>query len=79
MFALQLPFNVDELGSRLWESLIAFAVTLVVWRLALVGIDRLFVRRFAGRFIPRAQTFGALCKSAAAAIAVTGNPTIPNR
>jgi small conductance mechanosensitive channel len=70
MFALLPPFNVDELGSRLWESLIAFAVTLVVWRLALVGIDRLFVRRFAGRFIPRAQTFGALCKSAAAAVAV---------
>ena len=70
MFALPPPVNVDALASRLWESLIAVAVTLVVWRLATVAIDRLFVRRFAGRFIPRAITFGALCKSAATVLAV---------
>ena len=70
MFALLPPVNVDELITRVWESLIALAVSLVVWRLATAAIDRLFARRFAGRFIPRAVTFGALFKSAATAIAV---------
>jgi small-conductance mechanosensitive channel len=70
MFASLPPVDVDVLVARLWESLIAVAVTLVVWRLATLAIDRLFVRRFAGRFIPRAITFGALCKSAATVLAV---------
>jgi small-conductance mechanosensitive channel len=70
MFALLPPVNVDELAARALDSLIAIAVTLVVWRLATAAIDRIFARRFGGRFIPRAVTFGALCKSAATALAV---------
>jgi small-conductance mechanosensitive channel len=70
MFASPPPVNVDAFASRLWDSFIAVALTLVVWRLATLAIDRLFVRRFAGRFIPRAITFGALCKSTATVLAV---------
>ncbi|HKW44661.1 MAG TPA: mechanosensitive ion channel family protein [Candidatus Eremiobacteraceae bacterium] len=69
MFALLPPVNVDELAARAWDSLIAVAVTIVVWRLAIVAIDRLFARRFGGRFIPHAATFGAVLKSATAGIA----------
>jgi small-conductance mechanosensitive channel len=70
MFALLPPLRVDGLADRLWESLIALAIVLAVWRLATAAIDRLFARRFAGRFIPRAVTFGALFKSGATALAV---------
>lgn len=70
MFALLPPITVDDLVTRLWQSLIALAVVLVVWRLVTLAIDRLFARRFAGRFIVRAVTFGALLKSGATALAV---------
>lgn len=69
MFALLPPNNVDDLVHHVWESLIALGVVLVVWRVAVMAIDRLFVKRFAGRFMPRAITFGALFKSASAAVA----------
>ena len=69
VFALLPPVNVDEIAARAWNSLIAVAVTLVVWRLATAAIDRLFARRFTGRFIPHAATFGAVCKSATTAVA----------
>lgn len=69
MFALLPPINVDDLVNRVWESLIALAVVLVVWRFAIMAIDRLFVKRFAGRFMPRAITYGALFRSSAAAVA----------
>ena len=70
MFALLPPISIDGLANRLWESLIALAIVLVVWRLAIAAIDRFFARRFAGRFISRAVTFGALFKSGATALAV---------
>lgn len=70
MFALPPHVNVDELVARTWESLIALAVTFVVWRLGTLAIDRIFARRFAGRFMPRAMTYGALFKSAATTLAV---------
>jgi small-conductance mechanosensitive channel len=70
MIALLPSVDVDAVVTRLWETLIAVAITLVVWRLATLSIDRLFVRRFAARFIPHAITFGALCKSAATVLAV---------
>jgi small-conductance mechanosensitive channel len=70
MFASLSSVDVDMVVTRLWETLIAVAVTLVVWRLATLAIERLFVRRFAGRFIPHAITFGALCRSVATVLAV---------
>jgi small-conductance mechanosensitive channel len=60
--------DVNLVVTRLWQSAIAVAVCLIVWRLFVALVDRLFARKFATRFIPRAATFGSLIKSTTAAV-----------
>jgi small conductance mechanosensitive channel len=48
---------------ELLASIIALAVTFIVWRLGYAITDRFFSRRFVSRFIPRVKTFSELTKS----------------
>ncbi len=49
-------------------SLITLAVTFVLWRLAVAGIERFYARRFVSRFIPRVSTYRSLTRSVMGAL-----------
>jgi len=56
------------LASRLQWTVLIIAVAIVVWRVALALIARLFARRFVSAHVPRVATFSTLSKSLVAAI-----------
>ncbi len=60
--------DVNLVVTRLWHSAVVIALGFVVWRLVVAIVDKLFARKFATRFIPRAATFGSLIKSVTAAV-----------
>lgn len=58
-----LPHSYDWLN-----TVIAFVVAFIVWRLAIAAITKFYARRFVSRVIPRVSTYASLTKSFAGAI-----------
>jgi small-conductance mechanosensitive channel len=55
--------DVRALVGQFEATLVTLAAAFVLWRIALLIIDRFYARRFVSRFMPRVATFCTLSKS----------------
>ncbi len=54
----------EQIAHTRWaQSLFAFVIAFIIWRVIDAGITRFFARRFVSKFIPRVATYASLTKS----------------